>query len=132
TAPNQTRAYNYIIKSNALSGLQTCNLANKLPCAAQLTGKSNITAVDRLTGATYSIDATVIGNQQLFEMDVIDNGEPGSSPGVGPDIYALRVYTSQGTFLPVGGPWTDASGNSISPYPNPTSIQISGGNIQVR
>jgi hypothetical protein len=126
--PNEDRAYNYIVKSNALDGLQTCGVANRTPCSAQLNGRSNIKAVDRLTGIAYNIDASVIGNQQLFELDVTDNGEPGSSPGVGPDIYALRVYTSAGPFLIIGTPAYDPSAIS----PQPTSLPISGGNIQVR
>src|SRR5439155_611459 len=47
TAPNDTRSYNFIVKSNALDGLRTCNVVGKLPCDAQLTGKSNVRAVDR-------------------------------------------------------------------------------------
>jgi hypothetical protein len=130
-APDGTRPYNYIIKANALTGLQTCGVANRIPCQAQLSGKSNITAVDRLTGVGYAIDASVIGNQQYFEMDVIDNGEPGSSPTPPVDIYALRVYTNNGNFLTVGGPWPMplVTGTTL---PNPTSMAITGGNIQVR
>jgi hypothetical protein len=121
-APAGLRSYNYIVKANALDGLRTCGVLNQIPCAAQLTGKSNIKAIDRQTGLAYNIDSSVIGNQQMFEIDAIDNGEPGSSPGIGPDIYALKVFTSSGPFLTVGTP----------AYPGPTAMQISGGNVQVR
>jgi hypothetical protein len=133
-APDGVRPYNYIIKANALTGLRTCGVANQIPCQAQLTGKSNITAVDRLTGIAYAIDASVIGNQQYFEMDVVDNGEPGSktSTTLGPDIYALKVYTSSGTFLTVGGPWNPMPVVGTSTLPNPTNTALGGGNIQVR
>ena len=77
--------------------------------------------MDRLTGTSYTIDASVIGNQQLFELDVTDNGEPGGNSSAAPDVYALRVYTSSGPFVTVGTP----------AYPNPAG-SISGGNIQVR
>jgi hypothetical protein len=116
------RAYNYIVKSNALDGLRTCGVVGKVPCEAQLTGKSNIKAVDRLTGLGYNIDASVIGNQQIFELDVIDKGEPGASSSVAPDIYALRVTAGGSPFLTIGTPT----------YPAPTAKLLSGGNIQVR
>src|SRR5439155_15200791 len=44
-------AYNWIIKSNAMQGLnQYCNAATPQTCYAQFTGKSTITAVNRSTG----------------------------------------------------------------------------------
>jgi hypothetical protein len=83
-------------------------------------------------GLAYPIDASVIGNQQSFEMDVTDNGEPGASSTVTPDIYALKVYTSTGPFLLVGGPWPMLIWTGTTSLPNPTATALSGGNIQVR
>ena len=83
-------------------------------CKATFTGKSNITAVNRATGVAFSLG----GNYQ-FQVDVTDNSEPGSSPGAGPDSYAIRVWdTSTGTYYQLGTPTAQ--------------LPIDGGNIQVR
>jgi Bacterial Ig domain len=107
--------YNWIIKSNAMTGLnQTCTTGTPKICNATFTGKANITAVNRTSGVAYSLG----GNYQ-FQVDVTDNGEPGSSPAPAPDRYALRVWdTSTGTYYQLGS----ATGQ----------IAINGGNIQVR
>lgn len=58
------------------------------------------------------------GNYQI-QVDVTDNGEPGSSTSATPDTYALRVWdTSTGTYYQVG----TAS----------AQVGVAGGNIQVR
>ncbi len=107
--------YNWIIKSNAMTGLnQTCTTTTPKVCKATFTGKSNITAVNRATGLAFSLG----GNYQ-FQVDVTDNSEPGSSPGAGPDSYAIRVWdTSTGTYYQLGTPIGQ--------------LLINGGNIQVR
>jgi hypothetical protein len=61
----------------------------------------------------------------MFQVDVTDASEPGSSPGSGPDSYAIRIWTSNGTFYRVGTSSTDID------HPG-TQIPITGGNIQVR
>jgi len=66
--------YNWIIKSNAMSGLQQyCTTATPIVCQAQFTGKNNITAVNRSTGVAYSL-----GGNYNFQVDVTDASEPGS------------------------------------------------------
>jgi hypothetical protein len=70
--------------------------------------------VNRTTGV-----ATSLGGNYQFQVDVTDNSEPGSSPGAGPDTYAIKVW------------------NSTTPVyyqlATPTAQQlIDGGNIQVR
>jgi hypothetical protein len=84
-----------------------------------------VTAVDRQTGVAYSISASLIGNQQYFQVDVTDRMEPGSSASPTPDSYAIRVWTSNGTYYQVGTPR-----KTIDDHTN-TEIPLSGGNIQV-
>jgi len=108
--------YNWIIKSNAMVGMtQTCmGIAPNVTCTSTFTGKNNIAAVNRATGVAYSL-----GGNYNFQVDVSDNSEPGSSPGVGPDSYALRVWdTSTGTYYQLGTP--------------AAQLAIVGGNIQVK
>ena len=124
TAPNEVRGYNLQIKSNAMDGLQqkcTTDLGSE-PCWATITGKSNVKAIDRDTGIEYTLGADIIGNQQYFQVDVTDNGEPGSTDG-----YAIRVWTSSGTFYQVGKPRT-----TFSATPDGEQIVFAGGNAQVR
>jgi hypothetical protein len=60
-----------------------------------------------------------LGGNYNFQVDVSDNAEPGSSPGAGPDSYAIRVWdTATGTYYQLGA--ADAQ------------LQIVGGNIQVK
>ena len=106
--------YNWIIKSNAMSALtETCSTTTPKVCTATFTGKANITAVNRDTGATFSLG----GNYQ-FQVDVTDNGEPGSSNTPAPDTYAIRVWNAAGTYYQLGSP--------------KAQLKIDGGNIQVR
>ena len=107
--------YNWIIKSNAMGGLtQSCTTTTPKVCTATFTGKSNITAVNRTTGIAYSL-----GGNYNFQVDVTDAAEPGSSPGAGPDKYAIRVWdTATGTYYQLGTP--------------AAQLVINGGNIQVR
>ncbi|MGI8734132.1 MAG: MBG domain-containing protein, partial [Pyrinomonadaceae bacterium] len=112
-------SYNWIIKSNAMLGLTQTGCTNTTPkvCTnSTFTGKSNISAVNRVTGIAYSLG----GNYQ-FQVDVTDNGEPGSSASPVPDRYAIRVWDpSTGNYYVLGGPATAAQ------------IPLAGGNIQVR
>ena len=112
-------SYNWIIKSNAMLGLtQTgCTTTTPKTCTnSTFTGKSNISAVNRETGIAYSLG----GNYQ-FQVDVTDNGEPGSSASPVPDRYAIRVWDpSTGNYYVLGAPATAAQ------------IPLAGGNIQVR
>jgi hypothetical protein len=123
-AANDIRAYNFIVKSNSMEGLaQKCTnpTTGAEPCWATFTGKSNVRAVDRTTGISYTLGADIIGNQQYFQVDVTDNGEPGST-----DQYAIRVYTSAGTVYQVG-----TSRTTIDDHAN-QMVTLGGGNIQVR
>jgi hypothetical protein len=108
-------AYNWIIKSNAMSGLtQSCTTTTPKVCTASFEGKNNITAVNRTTGVSYSL-----GGNYNFHVDVTDNSEPGSSPGAGPDTYTIRVWDgTTGTYYMLPG--------------FPTQVKIDGGNVQVR
>jgi hypothetical protein len=109
------RDYNWIVKSNAMTALnQACTTTTPVVCNATFTGKSTVTAVDRITGVAYSLG----GNYQ-FEVDVTDNGEPGSKSAVIPDTYAIRVWTTTtGTYYQLGAP--------------KVQVALNGGNIQVR
>jgi Spy/CpxP family protein refolding chaperone len=118
-APAGLRDYNFVIKGNALSSLQLSTTTN--PKTARFTGKSNITAVDRLTGLAYSLG----GNYQ-YQVDVTDKGEPGSGV-VNPDTYAIRVFDANGNVIVVG----TYSLNSGS-FVNTAQVNIMGGNIQVK
>ena len=56
--------------------------------------------MNRMTGIAYSL-----GGNYNFQVDVTDYGEPGSSPGAGPDKYAIRVWDpTTGTYYPLGTP----------------------------
>jgi hypothetical protein len=106
--------YNWIIKSNSMTGLvQKCTTTLPKICDATFTGKSNVTAVNRTTGVAYSLG----GNRQ-FQVDVTDNGEPGASSSTTPDTYAIRVWDSSGTYYQLGTPAVQRA--------------LEGGNIQVR
>jgi hypothetical protein len=106
--------YNWIIKSNAMDQLnQACTTTTPKICSATFTGKSNVTAVNRLTGVAYSLG----GNRQ-FQVDVKDNGEPGASSSTTPDTYAIKVWDNSGTYYQLGLPTSQ--------------IALNGGNIQVR
>jgi hypothetical protein len=107
--------YNWIIKSNAMSGMtQSCTTTSPTVCTAVFAGKNNITAVNHTTGIAYSL-----GGNYNFQVDVSDKSEPGSSPGAGPDSYSIRVWdTSTGTYCQLGTPTAQ--------------LVIVGGNIQVK
>ncbi len=94
-APAGERAYDWIIKSDAMQGLNIydCRANTTGGCKATITGKNTVQAVDRLTGVLCSIG----GNYQ-FQVDVTDNGEPGSSRVTPPDQYAIRVWNVSGTY----------------------------------
>jgi hypothetical protein len=114
STPLANDSYNWIIKSNSMVGLtESCGTTKPIVCTAEFTGKSTITAVSRTTGIAYSLG----GNNQ-FQVDVTDNSEPGSSPGAGPDTYAIRVWNSGGTYYQLASPTTQQA--------------INGGNIQVK
>ena len=92
------------------------NCTNTTPtvCTASFTGKSNITAVDRQTGTAYSL-----GGNYNFQVDATDASEPGSTPGAGPDSYAIKIWdATTGTYYQLGTPTSQ--------------LAIAGGNIQVK
>lgn len=129
TAPNEVRDYNFWIKSNSMDSLTqkcTTNTGGR-PCWATFTGKSNVKAIDRANGREYTLGADIIGNQQFFQVDVTDNGEPGANSASTPDRYAVRVWTNSGTFYQVGTQRTSFTGT-----PNGVQIELAGGNAQVR
>jgi len=107
-------SYNWIIKSNAMTQM-TMGCATGTPkiCTSSFTGKSNVKAVNRLTGVAYSL-----GGNQAFQIDVTDKGEPGASASTTPDTYALKVTNTAGTYYQLG---TTTS-----------QVALNGGNIQVR
>jgi len=108
--------YNWIIKSNSMTGLSQTGdtpCPTGVVCKSTFTGKSNVTAVNRATGVAYSLG----GNRQ-FQVDVTDLGEPGASSSTTPDTYAIRVWDGSGTYYQLGTP----SGQR----------NLEGGNIQVR
>ncbi len=109
-------SYNWIIKSNSMTGLSQSGGApcpTNVVCKSTFTGKSSVTAVNRTNGVAYSLG----GNRQ-FQVDVTDRGEPGSSSSTTPDTYAIRVWDSSGTYYRLG---TTAAQRALE-----------GGNIQVR
>jgi len=106
--------YNWIIKANVMDALtQTCPTGATVGCKATFTGKSNVTAVNRATGMAYGLG----GNRQ-FQVDVTDNGEPGSKTGTGADTYALKVWDTSGTYYQLATPTAQKA--------------LEGGNVQVR
>jgi hypothetical protein len=106
--------YNWIIKANVMDALtQWCPSGTTVGCTATFTGKSNVTAVNRATGVAYSLG----GNRQ-FQVDVTDNGEPGSKSAPVADTYALKVWETSGTYYQVAAPAAQRA--------------LEGGNIQVR
>lgn len=112
TSPTQT----FTITVNAVNDAPSC--ANDSGSTAEdtaLSGNLSCTDVDSISLAiAYSL-----GGNYNFQVDVTDNSEPGSSPGAGPDTYAIRVWdTTTGTYYQLA---------------TPTAQQkIDGGNIQVR
>jgi hypothetical protein len=119
-APSGERAYSWIVKSNAMSGLNiyNCPVGAKTGCRATITGKATIQAVDRLTGVTYGLG----GNYQ-FQVDVYDSGEPSKAPAL--DQYAIRVWNASGVYYLLGNTYDD-NGKLLAP------LAIGGGNIQVK
>ena len=120
--------YNWQIKSNSWAGgglsLNTsCNTAVTpfTNCLATFSGKANITAINRTTGATYSL-----GGNYNYRVDVTDFGEPGSKAATIPDTYGVKVWTdTNGTYYQL---YSGAPPNS-STFPQ---LALNGGNIQVR
>ena len=132
--PNGLRDYNFRVKSNSWVGgaLQmACTTTVPMKCTATFAGKNNIQAIDRLTGVLYSL-----GGGYSYQVDVDDYAEPGSTPGAGPDGYAIRTWDGGGTYYQVGMPraWTSDPVKLWDPaYTGYGSrLAINGGNIQVR
>jgi N-acetylneuraminic acid mutarotase len=115
------REYNWIIKSNATGGLVlSCTNSTPKVCTSTFTGKSTITAVDRLTGTAYSQ-----GGNFNYQVDLTDNGEPGAS--IPPDRYATRIWDSTGNYYVLGSYGPDNTGTT-----NTAQVPILGGNVQVK
>ncbi|MFL5914456.1 MAG: S8 family serine peptidase [Gaiellaceae bacterium] len=120
--------YNWQIKSNSWSGggmslNAGCNTSTNpfTNCTGTFSGKANIQAMSRTTGAAYSL-----GGNYNYRVDVTDNGEPGSKAAAVADTYGIKV-------------WSDTNGTYYQLYTGtpPTSSQfpqlnLNGGNIQVR
>jgi len=82
-----------------------------------------------VTGVEYSLG----GNYQ-YQIDVDDFAEPGSSPGAGPDGYAIRVWDpTTGTYYRLGSPrsWNPTFLWDPTDSGYGTRLPINGGNIQV-
>jgi len=124
--------YNWQIKSNSWAGgglTQACTTTTPVKCTATFSGKANIKAINRLTGVEYSLG----GNYQ-YQVDVDDYSEPGSSPGAGPDKYAIRVWDpTTGTYYQLGSPrsWNPTVLWDPTDPGYGTRLPINGGNIQV-
>jgi hypothetical protein len=114
-APAGLRDYDIIMKSNSMSALALMNTTT--PATAMFTGKNNVFAIDRLTGASYNIGG---GLGLQFQVDVTDNGN-GANSG---DSYALRVWNTSGTYKQVGG-YTPSGANT-------SQVTLGGGNLQVK
>jgi hypothetical protein len=110
-APAGLRDYNLVVKSNAMTAMQLNSTAT--PATGTFTGKTNVMAVDRITGIAYNISA---GLNLQFQVDVTDQGEP--STWNNPDKYALRVWNTTGDFKVVGT--------------KTAQLPLGGGNIQVK
>jgi hypothetical protein len=125
--------YNWQVKSNSWAGgglNQSCTTTTPKKCTATFSGKSNIAAINRKTGIAYSL-----GGNYNYQVDVDDYSEPGSSPGAGPDAYAIRVWSDTGgQYYKLGQPriWDPSKiwDPTYSGYG--LRLAITGGNIQVR
>jgi uncharacterized repeat protein (TIGR01451 family) len=120
--------YNWQIKSNSWSGgglslNAGCNTTTNpfTNCTGTFSGKANIQAMSRTTGAVFSL-----GGNYNYRVDVTDNGEPGSKAAAIADTYGIKV-------------WSDTGGTYYQLYSGtpPTSSQfpqlsLNGGNVQVR
>ncbi|MBI3648215.1 MAG: DUF11 domain-containing protein [Actinobacteria bacterium] len=113
--PTGARTYDFIIKSNAMGALtQSCTTTTPVVCKSTFTGKATWSAVDVTTGTVYGL-----GGGYQFQVDVTDNGEPGSKPAPIPDTYAQRMWTS--------------SNPAVYQVGTPSSqIPLGGGNIQIK
>jgi hypothetical protein len=124
--------YNWQIKSNSWSGgglTQACTTIAPIKCTATFAGKANIKAINRVTGVEYSL-----GGNYLYQADVDDYSEPGSSPGSGPDRYAIRVWDpTTGTYYQLGSPrtWNPTQLWNTLDTGFGVRLNIVGGNIQV-
>jgi len=124
--------YNWQIKSNSWAGgglTSACTTTAPIKCTATFSGKANIKAINRVTGVEYSLG----GNYQ-YQIDVDDFAEPGSSPGAGPDGYAIRVWDpTTGTYYRLGSPrsWNPTFLWDPTDSGYGTRLPINGGNIQV-
>ncbi|MER6175478.1 right-handed parallel beta-helix repeat-containing protein [Streptosporangium sp. NPDC001681] len=107
--------YDWTIKSSVMTALaQSCTSTTPKVCTATFTGKSAITAVNQATEIAYSL-----GDGYQFQVDITDNGEPGSGNATtNPDTYAIRVWDAGGTYYQLGAPTAQRP--------------LNGGNIQVR
>jgi hypothetical protein len=117
TAPKQWDDYNWIIKSNSWSGggfTESCSPTTVI-CTADFSGKNTVVAISRTTGQMFSLGG---GGIYSYQVDVTDNGEPGSSASTKPDTYAIRIWTSTGTYYQLGTPTSQ--------------VALNGGNLQVK
>lgn len=126
--------YNLQIKSNSTTLFTIADCAGTKPrtCYSTFSGKATVKAIDRLTGTTYDVGAALGGNVQ-FQIDVWDGGEPGSSPGVGPDTFAIRVWNASTNIVVLDSlPNSTYDGDKdLNPALNQKQVLINGGNIQV-
>jgi hypothetical protein len=121
--------YNWQVKSNSWQGgglsLNTTCDTNVVPftnCTATFAGKANITAINRVTGATFSL-----GGNYNYRVDVTDLGEPGSKAAITPDTYGIKVWTdTAGTYYQLYNPPTPPNSTTFP------QLALNGGNIQVR
>jgi hypothetical protein len=99
------RPYNWQIKSNSWAGgglTSSLHDAAPIKCTATFSGKANIKAINRVTGRRVLArrQLPVPGRRRRLP-------RAGSSPGAGPDGYAIRVWDpTTGTYYQLGSPRT--------------------------
>ena len=138
--------YNIIVKSTSTTAANTSQYSQECSgtnpktsiCHFTFTGKATAKAINRTTSTNYNLaDAPYLGSSIQFQMDGTDAGEPGSSPGVGPDAFALKVWGGSKNLVVFDGKITGLDALSYEGDKDSLTarsyqqILINGGNVQV-
>jgi hypothetical protein len=94
-------------------------------CTSTFTGKATVKAINRLTGVQTNL-GQLMNSSISFQLDATDAGEPGSSPGSGPDSFAIRVYDANGTIMNLDSTPTDVYNGARS-----SQNLLNGGNLKI-